>query len=310
MEMSENGGSPRGSKTFPRQTSFARSFFSAGASTAAGIDFEGPEGGSAVPPVAEGEEAVLPSNVPVPRSRPSALMRRASSRTMRHSALSSSLMMDTRLASVEDGNEDDDGDEAKIPTREEKSDQLQRQSSWYRDALKQGMSGEDIEAILGMVGADEDDVGDTFQDEEVMEQYRIMTHHEARQRVKENLGSDVADYLESKRGKPSAKKQEAPPKLNLPRMKLPKINTDKRLLKPVDPTIPLPDLPKLPQERSKRHDELVMGEIVRSADVKQESDNIVVRCLGCRSQLRVQESSTLVRCPDCSTVSPASSTRR
>jgi len=47
-----------------------------------------------------------------------------------------------------------------------------------------------------------------------------------------------------------------------------------------------------------------------SSSIKADRLEHVVRCLGCRARLRMHILASMVRCPECQTVSPASSTRR
>jgi hypothetical protein len=156
-----------------------------------------------------------------------------------------------------------------------------------------------------------------FDDEEVLEQYRIMAQHEAAARVKEIVGFDQAEYDERrKKQEDELKRQEYREKLKIT-MAEPKLSaafsTPGNMLKPEEPPLP-PAIPnrKFIEQRAKRVPELCIGRPVeRGAHVP--DNEHVVTCLGpCRGDglLAVKTGATLVCCPTCKTVSPASSTRR
>jgi hypothetical protein len=155
-----------------------------------------------------------------------------------------------------------------------------------------------------------------FDDEEVLEQYRIMAQHEAAARVKESVGFDQAEYDERrKQQEDELKLQEYRAKLKIT-MAEPKLSaafsSPGSMLKPEEPPLP-PAVPnrKFIEQRAKRVPELCIGRPVgRGANVP--DDEHVVTCLGpCRGGLlAVKTGATLVSCPTCKTVSPASSTRR
>jgi hypothetical protein len=167
----------------------------------------------------------------------------------------------------------------------------------------------------------EENVFGTFDDKEVLEQYRMMAQLEARTRVKENLGFDILEY--EKRRKLTSSEQAdhqtfggfgARPKIRLPPPNPVHTSTVPNL-KPEEPPFPPVSTSwnaskflnhRIPQPRDP---DLGMGTSVRGGATIPHDEH-VVRCLGCRGQLRVKLTATLVQCPECSTVSPASSTRR
>jgi hypothetical protein len=218
----------------------------------------------------------------------------------------------------------------------------ERQPSWMRDAMEQ-MSAVDLEAFLkddshgGGGGNDSAAAGndtsggfsagasaaslsflDGFENNEVLEQYRIIAHHEAHQRVKENLGYDPVERMEeeqlnvkegSSSGGAGGKKANLSKEITLPPMCPPTVV-------PVTKTgicLPkqaLPECRLLAPTATPRQEELCEGEDVPAGNSRVDNETIVVvRCLGCRIHLQVPVHATLVHCPKCSTISPATSTR-
>lgn len=221
----------------------------------------------------------------------------------------------------------------------------ERQPSWMRDALEQ-MSAGDVQAFLNDSHATMGEAAiqaihsassaslnqnhllvDGFENTEVLEQYRIIAHHEARQRVKENLGYDPVERkeeerLNSKKGSTSdsasdsgGRKESLVNEVTLPPMYSPTIIP----VAPVGVCLPKESLPKsrsLAPTATPRQPELCEGKVVPGTSgsssnhsLVDSSREIVVRCLGCRSHLQVPIHATLVHCPQCSTISPATSTR-
>ena len=189
---------------------------------------------------------------------------------------------------------------------------VDRQTSWYTDALLQGGS-DNLNAILGQV-QDETREEANMDDDEVLEQYRIMAHVEANIRVKENTGFDLAEYEKRRKLQPETGKKgdygSKRPKARLPEPR--KVtNSTRASMKAEEPPMPNPrPNRRFIDQRTPRVPELCPGIVVRGTASNLPDGEHVVRCLGCRSQLRVNMLATLVNCPDCSTVSPASSTRR
>jgi hypothetical protein len=192
-----------------------------------------------------------------------------------------------------------------------------RANSWYREALQQGNSPAELDKIIGKPSAEEanESAFGGFDDEEVLEQYRLMAQHEANLRVKENTGFDIAEYEKrrklqgneptDKRGLYGGGKK---PKIRLPDPK--KVVSSSATPKPEEPPLPPPRLnASFLKQQQPFVPELCPGVTVRGGATVP-TDEHIVRCLGCRGQLRVKILATLVSCPDCNTVSPASSTRR
>jgi hypothetical protein len=182
-----------------------------------------------------------------------------------------------------------------------------RQNSWYTDALAQG--GEDMAAILGQVKNDTQDENHVSDNDEVLEQYRIMAHVEASMRVQENTGFDMVEYekLHPDSGQKGEYCKKPKPRLPEPR----KVTSSSRSqMKPEEPPLPPPRANRrFLEQRTPRVPELCTGKVIRGTAILPAGEHLV-RCLGCRTQLRVNMLANLVSCPGCHTVSPASSTRR
>jgi len=193
------------------------------------------------------------------------------------------------------------------------SAQAKRMSSWMMD--------EDIQKFLNDVD-DEDEqkkaslaTGGTFEDTEVLEQYRLMAHFEAYERVKENIGFDIEVYEERKKmdgDKPVDKKWlyggGKKPETLLPDVSEFDSSQDTTQMDEPPPPVPTFKSKWLKQKQS-RVPELCPGAVIHETE-SIPHDESIVRCLGCKVQLRVKTLATLVSCPNCKTVSPASTTRR
>jgi hypothetical protein len=200
-----------------------------------------------------------------------------------------------------------------LPHVGDSTGKVDRQTSWYTDALLQGGT-EDLSAILGQVqdaaAQAEDNRAD---DDEVLEQYRIMAHVEANIRVTDNTGFDMAEYEKRRKMQPEKTKGDyysgnKKPKPLLPEPRL--SGGGSATLKAEEPPLPPPRANRrFIEQRTPKVPELSAGVVVRGQMHIPEGEH-TVRCLGCKSQLRVNMLATLVNCPDCSTVSPASATRR
>ena len=168
-----------------------------------------------------------------------------------------------------------------------------------------------------------------FDDEEVLEQYRIMAQHEAMLRVKANTGFDVEEY-EKRRKDPSAGGKDPKDKKRLygggkkPKLGLPppqpvlslhsnhSNHNSTGIERPILPlsisacTGPSANYTKFLEDQQQRAEslpEMSKGEVVRNTQMV-DGDH-VVRCWGCRVNLRVNYVATLVQCPACQTVSQA-----
>mmetsp|Transcript_127625 Transcript_127625/g.190271 ORF Transcript_127625/g.190271 Transcript_127625/m.190271 type:complete len:286 (+) Transcript_127625:219-1076(+) len=190
---------------------------------------------------------------------------------------------------------------------------VDRHTSWYTDALLQGGT-EDLSAILGQVQDSAAAVESPSADDEVLEQYRIMAHVEANIRVKDNTGFDMAEYEKRRKMNPEPTKGDYYSGNKKPKPKLP----EPRLVGGGGSSMQRPEEPPLPparpnrrfiEQRTPKVPELSPGIVVRGPAGQMPDGEHVVRCLGCKLQLRVNMIATLVQCPECSTVSPASSTR-
>lgn len=264
-----------------KRSSFAQSFFEASGSS-------------------DDDDGSMDDGIEKPRRRTSAARR--SSRVLRRNT-SDSVSMGAAEAAVL-----------------AEADVFEGHGSWYADALRQQEGNADfIKEFLtdatpntnnnetGMVG-----------DVEVLEQYRIMAQCEARLRVKESIGFDLEEYEATHKlsceettdkralygGSSSLKK------FRLPDQKRPSPSDCTKFLKPQEPPLlpPRPNI-KLVKQKGKRVPELLTGTVSRERDSIPPGEH-AVRCLGCRCSVQVNQLATLVKCPVCNVISPASSTRR
>jgi len=141
---------------------------------------------------------------------------------------------------------------------------------------------------------------------------------EASIRVKDNTGFDMAEYEKRRKVEPEATGEyysgDEKPKPKLPEFKRLDLGRggQSSLSKPEEPPLPTQRAnPRFVQNAriDRRVPELSPGVSLRG-NATVPPGELAVRCLGCQTKLRVNLLSTLVQCPDCSTVSPASSTRR
>jgi hypothetical protein len=169
---------------------------------------------------------------------------------------------------------------------------------------------------------------DDDNDDEVMEQYRIMAIMEVNFRVKDNTGFDMAEYkerrvlLEVQRLQEQLQRQQrAKPKPKLPEIKPFTMRNDSR--GGINGSSSRrPEEPPLPFTRANRR--FCQNSRTRTSSSRQQGPEIspgivvttttpiitlsdrehVVRCWGCSNVLSVNVLATLVQCPDCLTVSP------
>jgi hypothetical protein len=326
-----------------RNSSFARSFFA-----------EGEDNNM-------GEE--LDESVPVPRSRP---LGRLASRRNLSIAKRPSIMGAPAQRGIEASLSGDSLSSAAASVCSRGSGGLggmgspvvavapprNEQENWLRQSMMRssmassvGTStnhGFDMNAIQAALKEDEAmDGSDGFDDEEVLEQYRIMAQHEATLRVKANTGFDMEDY--EKRRKTTGNNQTKDkkelygggkkPKLGLPPPQhvigqgpsaSSEHNGNSTGTYSYPPSLPLGQkggygltngsssaclsenyIIFLEEQHIKAQamPELAQGEVVRNTQTA-EGEHIV-RCWGCRVNLRVNYVSTLVSCPECKTVSQA-----
>jgi hypothetical protein len=199
-----------------------------------------------------------------------------------------------------------------------------RQKSWVADALLQGGT-EDLSAILGQVQdaaaagqvEDNNNCVDGGGDDEVLEQYRIMAMMEASIRVADNTGFELAEYEKRRKTQPEKAKGDYYSGSKAPKPLVPESRLNGGCGGDGSDTLKIEEPPSPPpranrrfiEQRMPRVAELSTGVVVNRQSHIPEGEH-TVRCLGCKSQLRVTMLATLVNCPDCSTVSPASATRR
>ena len=211
-------------------------------------------------------------------------------------------------------NYDDEDEPKRSLPRPGEGSPTTRKSSWYTDALLQGGS-EDLNAILGQVQDMPNPTGEESRsdEDEVLEQYRIMAHVEANIRVKDNTGFDMAEYEKRRKLQPEPTKGDYYTGSNKPKPKLPEprlLGSSTAVLLPEEPPLPAARANRrFIEQRTPRVPELCPGVVVRGQSHVTDGEHLV-RCLGCKVQLRLSILASLVSCPDCSTVSPATSSRR
>lgn len=249
-----------------------------------------------------------------------------------------------RGAGMDGGGSSDDAGAAALP----RPGRVDRQTSWYTDALLQGGGAEDLSALLGETAHDGGGSspmiggaggghagvcsgsggggggggagsGSVSDDDEVLEQYRIMAHVEASIRVKDNTGFDVSDYEKRRKTQPEPAKGEYYTGSEKPKPKPPEARRMNMMgggaavafLGPQEPPLP----PRrttggrfIQQARLPRVPDLGPGVVIRNTNqaIHIPEGEHAVRCLGCQSKMRVNLYATLVQCPECNTVSPAS----
>eukprot|EP00977_Amphora_coffeiformis_P016834 scaffold5325_cov183-Amphora_coffeaeformis.AAC.12 len=202
-----------------------------------------------------------------------------------------------------------EGDTPNSSATKEFHQRVSRQPSWYRELLEQGVSPEDLAAIVGdpdLVPGE--DAGAESQakanDEMLAEQHRFLALIEAKKRVQERLGYDPEQRRQEAKAPPPPSPQTRPcplPTLNLPRW---------APAKEFPYTVPPKQVPiyseRFIRPRVPRQPELQKGEVGSTPGPGQ----MLVRCLGCKVNLRVNMQATLVLCENCYVVCPASSTRK
>ena len=138
-----------------------------------------------------------------------------------------------------------------------------------------------------------------------------MAHVEANIRVKDNIGFDSVQYEKRRKMQPEPTKGDYysgnnKPKPIMPEPRLMVGGAPIGMIQLEEPPLPPPRANhRFIEQRSPRVTELCDGVVVRGLTQTPDGEHLV-RCLGCRATLRVNMLASLVNCPDCSTVSPAS----
>lgn len=178
--------------------------------------------------------------------------------------------------------------------------------SWYQDALQQqGVSEADLEALLTA----DDESEELPKEKQVAEQHRIMAIHKARKMLEESLGRPFETPKQLEWTDPPRLK--FTPTLVLP--ELPSANIDHSLAKRqtclIPPSVPIniavEENPVLIDTTDEP--DIQMGDSVPEGS-KPTRGTIVVRCASCPLLLRVSLKASLVRCPQCRDLTPASDT--
>eukprot|EP00934_Nitzschia_sp_Nitz4_P008406 Nitzschia sp. Nitz4//scaffold255_size41878//23192//24103//NITZ4_007406-RA/size41878-processed-gene-0.21-mRNA-1//-1//CDS//3329544374//8396//frame0 len=296
---------------YQRSSSFARSFFQAAG------DGETADGATS-------------SSTPGPTSMRRQRSRRRLSRGSAGSGdkgLQSSVHVALQGMVIEEHPDDLEGSHSEIPMPSPISENT-RQASWYTDALMQSQTG-DLAAFLhdspngAAAHSSSKDLNDSFvnntPDDEVLEQYQMMAHIEASIRVKDNIGFDMEEYEQRRKLYP----EPAPGEINYytgenkrkPPVPSPKIPSPTSVFSPSEPPLAW----KPPSTvASKALPECAVGTMFSrtSHQVAQEVTSVlsngdhIIRCLGCKQLVQTHLRATMVQCPECATVGPATSVRR
>lgn len=177
-------------------------------------------------------------------------------------------------------------------------------SSWYRDVINQGGTAE-LNAMMQEANTEDED--------EVLEQYRIMAHVEASIRVKENTGFDISEYEKKLKLYPETSQLDyfdkgRKPKQILPDAKNMAAASGSGMMRPEEPPIPAP----IPNQRYLEQMAPLIPDIVDGTALRGGSvpwGFFSVKCLGCKTLQKVNMFATLFRCSECDTVSPVTSSR-
>lgn len=156
---------------------------------------------------------------------------------------------------------------------------------------------------------------DANQDEDVLEQYRIMADVEARNRIKENTGFDMTEYERQRKLHPEPNKLQyfdkdrRNPKQILPDTKSMEFGSERVMMRAEEPPLP-PPRPnrRYLEQKAPTTPDLVNGTVLVGGFVPWGYTS--VKCLGCKQQLKVDMFATLVRCSECFTVTPVTASRR
>lgn len=232
----------------------------------------------------------IPASIPVPRSRMKSMGRRSSAHLLasphrrKSSARTASISRKMSFTSSKDS----------IASRES----IRR--SWDMDQYPSDPTNSTATAAAAAAAATTAEPDHGFGDDEVLEQYRIMAHHEAHQRVLQQLGYDPSEQTPPKAASPE-------PELTVALPKMAEVSTTSASNTAVPG--PCSVVPILEDATNvQRQDELQVGSLGSARQIT--AGLVAVRCLGCEKNLFVDSQVTLVKCPSCGTVSSATSTRR
>lgn len=156
------------------------------------------------------------------------------------------------------------------------------------------------------------------------EQHRIMAQHEALLKVKANTGFDIAEYNRQKEeelnhGRSNNQNKNylygKPPKRRVPARSPNLLDSNNSTELPKIEEPPLPNIrPKKSTHQKQLQKQLRSGGALHPGtidnDIPLGNEEHYVKCVGCRSILRVTKAATLVGCPKCNAVSPARSIQK
>jgi hypothetical protein len=192
-------------------------------------------------------------------------------------------------------------------------------ASWQVDAMKQG--GGDIADLMGsgrgggspsdaQQGGDSDHTN--IDDEQVLEQYRIVAHFEATRRVRENTDFDIDEYNRTRKSYSEPIRNRRREYLKnakpiLPDMKSAASSSSRRS-NMREPDMPDPRLCQLFPPKNTQYPDVAVGNKIEEDAAPLTHDEISVECMGCSARLRFSTLALMVKCPACSNVTPATLT--
>jgi hypothetical protein len=153
-------------------------------------------------------------------------------------------------------------------------------------------------------------------EEMIAEQYRCMALIEAKTFLHQQLGYDPHNNLQQQQERKVSSLSEdkmmkiRPCPLPTPKMVPRMIPSTTTASFPY--SVPPKEIPLYSQKRIslQQQSELQVGQVGTTAVTTESTGQIHVRCLGCKTVVRVSRHATLVQCGNCHVVGPASSTRK
>ena len=194
-----------------------------------------------------------------------------------------------------------------------RSDPTARRQSWYQDALRQGLSREQIADLFGLHDDEVDESSDQLEtnqelpeycNDKVMDQHRILALHEARRLVQGRIGS-----IEVARP-PIPPSPQTSVRINFPVPKPEPVLYIPEPLGTIKSTSFPPKRLELPKPRPPPPMvSFLPGRFVNEQDVVSGYPDVRVLCQGCGKYLAVGYLAILVKCPGCSQLSPTTTSK-
>ena len=177
-------------------------------------------------------------------------------------------------------------------------------NSWIADAIKQGGGSDLLGGRQG--GSHQDHHQVSIDDEEVLEQYRMMSHFEAARRVRENTEFDMEEYNRTRKScsEPRRKTRREYLKLTNPILPDLKSSTSSSRRSNKEPDMPETRPCKLLPPRTTNYPDIAIGSIFNES-FPLDGDETTIACMDCSRACRVSSLALMMRCPECSNVTPA-----